>query len=159
MDRVQRITQAYSQAPWRKQMQRVGLFLLLLVFVALVAGIYLSVTARAATVGREVLMMQDDIERMQRENADMVTQLADLRASTRMEERAKALGFEPLQKGQATYLVVPGYVRPEGVTLAPPPSPVTAVAASLPPDFTESLVDWLRQQVKKPGLGLLEVRP
>lgn len=159
MDRVQRITQAYSQAPWRKQMQAVGLFLLVLVFVALIAGIYLSVTARAATTGRQVLLMQDDIERMKRENADLVTQLADLKASTRMKDRATALGFEPIQKGQATYLVVPGYVRPEGVTLAPPPAPVTAVAASLPPDFTQSLVEWVQQQALPAALDLLEARP
>jgi hypothetical protein len=103
--------------------------------------------------------MQNDIERMQRENADLITQLADLKASTRMEERARALGFEPLQKGQATYLVVPGYIRPEGVTLAPPPATVTAVAASLPPDFTQSLVEWVQQQALPAALDMLEARP
>jgi hypothetical protein len=54
MDRVQSLTQAYSQAPWRKQMQIIGLFLLVLVLTALV-GIYLSVTARAAAVGRDLI--------------------------------------------------------------------------------------------------------
>ncbi len=46
MERVYGLTQAYSQAPWRKQLQLIGIFLVVLVFFALVAGIYLSVTAR-----------------------------------------------------------------------------------------------------------------
>lgn len=156
MDRVISLTQAYSQAPWRKQMQVIGLFLLLLVLTALVAGIYLSVTARAATIGREVLLMQGDIEQHQLENADLQTQLAAVESSDQMEQRAKALGFEPIQKDQPLYLVVSGYVRRDRVTLAPPPAPVTVVAASLPPDFTQSLFDWLRQHTSLPVGNLLE---
>ena len=38
MERVERYSQAYSQAPWRKQVQLLGLFLLIVVFMALVAG-------------------------------------------------------------------------------------------------------------------------
>jgi cell division protein FtsL len=151
MDRVRSLTQAYSQTPWRKQMQIIGLFLLILVLVSLVAGIYLSVTARAATIGREVLQMQSNIETLTRENADLETQLASMKSAGRLEERARALGFEPIQKDQALFLVVPGYVRPERVTLAPPPAPVTAVAASLPPNFTQSLVDWLRERIALPA--------
>lgn len=157
MNRVQNLTQAYSQAPWRKQMQVIGLFLLLLVLTALVSGIYLSVTARAATIGREVLLMQGDIEQLQLDNADLQTQLAAAKSSDQMEKRAKALGFEPILKDQALYLVVPGYVRRDRVTLAPPPAPVTVIAASLPPDFTQSLFDWLRQHTSLPVGNLLEV--
>ncbi len=159
MDRVRNITQAYSQAPWRKQMQIIGLFLLILVFAALVAGIYLSVTARAATMGREVLPMQSDVEGLQLENADLTTQLAILNSANTMEARAQALGFKPVEKDQAMYLIVPGYVSNDHVVLAPPPAPVTAIAAALPPDFTESLFDWVRQHVSLPKGGLLEVLP
>ena len=159
MDRVQSITQAYSQAPWRKQMQVIGLFLLILVLTALVAGIYLSVTARAAAVGREILLMQSDIERLKLENADLGTQLAILTSSNQMEQRARSMGFALIEKGQTTYLVTPGYVRPDRVTLAPPPAPVTVVAASLPPDFTQSLFDWVRQRVTLSEAGILEVLP
>ncbi len=42
MDGVRQLTQAYSQAPWRKQLQILGLFLLVVVLAALVAGIYLK---------------------------------------------------------------------------------------------------------------------
>jgi cell division protein FtsL len=159
MDRVQSLTQAYSQAPWRKQMQLIGLFLLILVLTALVAGIYLSVTARAAAVGREILLMQGDIERLKLENADLGTQLAILKSSNQMEQRAMSMGFVTIEKGQTEYLVTPGYFRPDRVTLAPPPAPITVVAASLPPDFTQSLFDWIGQKVALSEAGFLEVLP
>ena len=42
MNHLENLAQSYSQAPWRKQLQLIGLFSLFLVSVALVAGIYLS---------------------------------------------------------------------------------------------------------------------
>jgi len=38
---MDKFTQSYSQAPWRKQLQFIGLFSLILVFVALVAPLAL----------------------------------------------------------------------------------------------------------------------
>ena len=58
MDNIQQFTQAYTQAPWRKQLHMIGTILLALVSAAIVAGIYLNVTARAAAEGREIQDMQ-----------------------------------------------------------------------------------------------------
>src|SRR5512136_2085308 len=58
MTRTNKTTHAYLQAPWRKQTYMIGVILLLLVCVAIIAGIYLNVTARAAAVGREIQEMQ-----------------------------------------------------------------------------------------------------
>jgi cell division protein FtsL len=147
MNPVKSVTQAYSQAPWRKQVKYIVLSLLMVVFAALVAGVYLSVTARAATYGREILLMQTKIDDQELVIADMKTQLADITSATAMQNRASDLGFEPIEKGQAEYILVPGYTPREALNLAPPPSPVTAVAASLPPGYTESLIDWVRQRL------------
>lgn len=147
MNSVRSLTQAYSQAPWRKQMKFIVLSLLAVVFVALVAGVYLSVTARAATIGREILTMQAQIDQVQLTNADLQNQLAMITSMSMMEKRAKELGFEPIEKGQQVYIVVPGYIPRQKVNLAPPPAPLTPVAASLPSDYTESLLDWLRQHL------------
>ena len=147
MNPVKNITQAYSQAPWRKQVKYIIVALLMVVFAALVAGVYLSVTARAATYGREILMMQTKIDEQELVIADMKTQLADITSATAMEKRASGLGFQPIEKGQAEYILVPGYIPREELTLAPPPGPVTTVAAALPPGYTESLIDWIRQRL------------
>ena len=59
---TQRLTQAYRQTPWRTQLQWIGLFLLALILLATVAGIYLSVSAGAAAVGREIQQLEYERE-------------------------------------------------------------------------------------------------
>ncbi|HEX9091996.1 MAG TPA: hypothetical protein VF831_10930, partial [Anaerolineales bacterium] len=58
MKKEKHLTHAYSQTPWRKQTYLIGVILLFLVCAAIVAGIYLNVTARAAAVGRQIQEMQ-----------------------------------------------------------------------------------------------------
>jgi cell division protein FtsB len=147
MNNVQRITQAYDQTPWRQQVQGIGLFLLVLVLGSLVAGIYLNVTARAATVGRQIQQLNADIERIERINADLQTQLAQLTSEVEMEKRAREMGFRPVEPGEAVFVVVPGYQSQEPIVLAPSPQPSVALNSPLPPDFTESLWDWFRDQI------------
>ncbi len=159
MNGVRQLTQAYSQAPWRKQLQILGLFLLVLVLAAVIAGIYLNVTARAATYGREILMMQSDIEELNLINADLKTRLAMVTSATEMEKRALEMGFEHLDRYEVAYLVVPGYIPRQGAVIAPPPKPTVIVAASLPADYTESLFDWLRVRLVPALRRLMEVKP
>ncbi|HVN54070.1 MAG TPA: hypothetical protein VMT46_07040, partial [Anaerolineaceae bacterium] len=71
MNNVTKIVQKYRQAPWRVQRQWIGLFLLGSVLVAIVAGIYLSITTRADLAGREIQNLNADILDKQRENADL----------------------------------------------------------------------------------------
>lgn len=158
MENVRNLTQAYSQAPWRKQMMFIGLFLLVVIFAALVAGIYLDVTARTATIGREIQLMDEQIEALKLTNADLESKLAFMNSMEEMERRARSLGFERQEKEQAIFLVVPGYVPRQHVRLAPPPGPVKAVAAALPSVFTESLFDWFQRSVLPMRSHLLEVR-
>jgi len=62
MDQIHKITQAYSQTPWRKQVRMIGIFLLVLVVVATVASVYLNVRARTVALGRELQWMQVTIK-------------------------------------------------------------------------------------------------
>ena len=159
MENFRNLTQAYSQAPWRKQLKFIGLFLLLVVFVALIAGIYLDVTARTATIGREILIMKKEIDALELVVSDLETQLAFMTSSNEMEKRAIGLGFQPVEMNQAIYIVVDGYPSDVYVNLAPPPETVKTVAANLPPDYTESLFDWLGQNVLPPIDEVLGVIP
>jgi hypothetical protein len=141
---------AYQQAPWRVQLHMVGVFSLVLVMIGLVAGIYLNVTARAATIGREILEMQEDILMLERINADLETKLASLTSIESMELRAQELGFRPLVPGESHYLLVSGYRGRQVVKLAPPPGPVLSSIPDLPPEFTQTLYDWLREFTLQP---------
>ena len=151
MNTVRSVTQAYSQTPWRRQVMVIVLSLLFVVFATLVAGVYLSVTARAATMGREILMMQSDIDELGLVNEDLSTQLAYLNSASEMAKRADVLGFVPIEKDQQIFVMVPGYIRRGQVNLAPPPGPVIPVAASMPAGYSESLVDWLLERFLSAG--------
>ena len=164
MHNVQKITQAYSQAPWRKQVQWIGAFLLVLVFVWLLAALYLDVTARAATIGREIQEMQmgqvetvntqPDLERrlsieeLKRQNANLQAQLAYLLSEETMKKRARMLGYEAIETGTLEYIEVPGYIPPQTVTLAPPPGPTVPGTETQVTIIKSSLLNWVEDQFR-----------
>ena len=160
MYRVQSITQAYSQAPWRKQLQWIGLFMLVLILLAMVAGIYLSVSARASTAGREIQIMYRQMEDVSRNIEDLETQLAFMLSNTEMEKRAEELGFYPIESEEIFYILVPGYVEPKQVILAEPPGSSLPSSPTISPEYTQSLFDWLSERVFYPASPLVrEVEP
>jgi hypothetical protein len=145
MDRLETLAQTYNQAPWRNQLRIIGLFSLILVLIALVAGIYLTVSARSAAVGRSIQKSQRDLSRLDREIEDLQSQLAIILSSREMQLRAEYLGYQPIISEQIVYLDIPGYTARQTAQLAPasqrnpPPAPV------MPPQYTESLLVWLRR--------------
>jgi hypothetical protein len=138
-----RIVQAYRQAPWRIQVQWIGLFALGLLLVALVAGFYLNITTRAANAGGDVQTMLYQVQSEEREIADLNARLAMLMSAGVMEKRAQDLGFIPIEAGQPKYLPIPGYVSDETPNLAPPPATGVVEAPLILPDYTQSLWDWI----------------
>lgn len=160
MYRVQSITQAYSQAPWRKQLQWIGLFMLALILVAMVAGIYLSVSARASTAGREIQILYGQMEDVSRNIEDLETQLAFMLSNTEMEKRAEELGFFPVDSSEIFYILVPGYTDPHQVILAEPPGTQLPSSPTIAQEYTQSLFDWLSERVIYPASPLIrEVEP
>ncbi len=144
------IIHAYKQAPWRVQRQYVGAFLLTVIVLALVAALYLDVTARTALAGREIQDLQVQITAMQRTNADLETELANVTASAVMQRRALELGYRPVEPGELDYVFVPGYVAPEpAILLAAVDS--TLRSDSLPDVYSQSLLEWLDERVKFEG--------
>src|SRR5215208_2488896 len=87
------IIHAYKQAPWRVQRQWIGAFLLIVIGAAMIAALYLDVTARAALTGRDIQDLRIEITTIQRGNADLETQLADLTSTAVMQQRAVQLGY------------------------------------------------------------------
>jgi cell division protein FtsB len=160
MYRVENLTQAYSQAPWRKQLQWIGLFMLVLIMIAMVAGIYLSVSAQASTAGREIQIMYADMDEMRRNIENMESQFAYLVSNAEMEKRAEKLNFSPVAAGEIFYILVPGYSKPDQVTLANPSSNMRPATPTISPEYTQSLFDWLQERVFDPASPLVrEVEP
>jgi cell division protein FtsL len=141
------LVQAYKQAPWRTQIQWIGIFLLVLVGVAVVAGVYLMISGRAAATGRRIQSLEAEISALEMEINDLKTQYAQVSSAKSLSERAEALNMTLLDPLKAMYIEVPGYVPPSQPALAPPPAVEDISTPVLLPEFTASLWDWLRLQV------------
>ena len=153
MDTTNRLNHAYSQAPWRVQRQWVSIFLLIVLTFAMIATLYLMVTSQAAIVGREIQDLRLAIIQTENTNANLQTEFARLTSSDEMERRAYALGFRPVKPDEMEYLYVPGYVVPKAVALAAAPE-LQPSLPSLPPEYTQSLLDWLNERLQSPVGGL-----
>lgn len=163
LNRVQQFTRAasnaYSQAPWRKQTQMIGIFTIFVTILALVASVYLNITARTAAAGRDIEGFQNAEKVLNQQISDLQTQLATITSGMEMEKRALALGFQPVVMNQATYLVVPQYAGRQTVSLASAAVPELASAAVMPPEYTESLLDWFFRQLKNGTFSGIRVQP
>ena len=144
------IIHAYKQAPWRVQRQWVGVFLLIVIGGAMISALYLDVTARAAVAGREIQDLRLEITTVQRGNADLETQLANLTSTATMQQRAVALGYRPVRPGELDYVAVPGFVRPEpDILLAA--EDTTPRVQTQPAEYTQSLLEWFDQRIQFGG--------
>jgi hypothetical protein len=92
---TQNMTQAYQQTPWRIQLQRFGLFLLGLIVVGLVAGLYLYITAESVSAGVTIQDLEWEKETIQRRISNLKSEIGFLSSAIEMENRAFELGFRP----------------------------------------------------------------
>lgn len=153
MEPISHFTHAYSQAPWRVQRQWVSFFLLIVLGFAIIATLYLTVTSQAAIVGREIQDLRQKITDTQRTNADLQTQLAHITSKTEIEKRAYMLGFRPVEPNELGYLKVQGFVPSTGATLAAAPE-IQPSTPNIPPEYTQSLLDWLDERLQTQGGGI-----
>jgi cell division protein FtsL len=142
---TQHLIQAYQQAPWRSQVQAIGLFLLGLVVAALVAGLYLSISAQTSAEGIAIQDLETQREGLERQIADLKTQVGLLTSASQMQQRAKGLGYQVTDPQNTTYMVVPSYPGRQAAELAPTNAPQTQTRSLLKSNYTESLWEWLFQ--------------
>lgn len=157
MDRIENIALAYSQAPWRQQLRIIGLFSLGLVFIGLVAGIYLMVSANTVTVGRDIQAKQSELDKIDREIEEMKSQLAHTQSTEAMQARALSMGFRPVSGEDLIFLPVPGYVERQPAVLAPYSIRQVTGATYVPARYTETIFDWLKREMRWTPASLLGV--
>ncbi len=147
---------AHALAPWRAQRQWIGVVLLAVIGLGMTAALYLDVTSEAAITGRQIQRLRINIVETELVNADLQSQLAESTSTESMEQRARALGFEPVDQGDLEYMPVPGYVAPEPVILVRAGA-MRPAAASMAPEYSESLFDWIGRALTSPtGSGWAE---
>jgi len=144
---VDNFVHAYRQAPWRIQVQWIGAFLLGIFGFALVAALYLDITSQAGMAGRSIQEMTAEMTVIQHTNADLQNKLAETTSTYSMEQRALALGYQPVEPDQVEYIIVPGYAAPRPAILASMPA-LRPAAPSQPTEYTQSLFEWLDQRLR-----------
>jgi hypothetical protein len=77
---------------------------LILALVGLLAALYLAQASEIATTGRHIESLRQQCDELQRENAELLDQVAIEGSLPRLQERATRLGFVPA--AQAEYLQV-----------------------------------------------------
>jgi cell division protein FtsL len=142
-----RLLQAYKQAPWRVQMQWIGLFLLALVILAALAGLYLSINSKAAAAGRHIQSLESNIEDINNNIAEFTTDLAEAESTKRMMTRAKELGFTLINPQTAIYLKIPGYIPDDDLLLAPVGVDIITETPIIQSSYKDSLWDWFVKNI------------
>ncbi|MCX7837945.1 MAG: hypothetical protein N2559_00590 [Anaerolineae bacterium] len=101
--------------------------LILVGVIALVGLLYLAQSTHATLTGKRVVKLQQRLEMLRRENAQLEYEIAVLTAPHRIAERATRLGLRPLTPTQAKYIVITDYpamfsATPSAMTSTSPPS-------------------------------------
>jgi len=143
---------AYSQAPWRVERHWISVSLLIVLGFAMIATLYLMVTSQAAIVGREIQFLREEIITTEHKTADLRSRLARLTSKNEIEKRAYALRFRPIEPEELEYLYVPGYAILNGALLATAPG-LQPSPPSTPPEYTQSLLDWVGGRIQTPSRG------
>lgn len=150
------ILQAYKQAPWRIQLQWIGLFLLGLVLIASITGVYLSISAQAAASGRKIQSLERQISNINNEIAELTAELAAAKSVENMKNRAEALGYVPLNPHQAVYLEISGYNPHADLVLAPPRVNIISESPTVLSSYRTSLWEWLVQNIWQTPSGEIQ---
>lgn len=138
----------------RVQQQWVISFVVIIGMLALLAGLYLNITATASIAGRQIQSLEAEITANEQVNADLETRIATLMSNAILEQRAEALGFSPAERTTLQYMVVPGYFPPQPVNMVSAAAPNQVISAS--PEFNETLIDWITRQIEIASIPLAE---
>ena len=105
--------------------------LLLFGLIALIGLIYLGQNGQATMTGRRTQDLQDQLTRIERENAQLEVDIAQFTLPTRIADRARVLGFRPATINKTVFVVVKNY--PVDTKPAAAPTAPVAAASSFDP--------------------------
>ena len=95
----------------------------ILALAALVGAIYVSQASRIAGAGRQVQILQNELDDLKRQNAELEQDIAEAQSLERVQQEAIRLGFVRAAPEDIEYVVVEGY--PQATAPSPLPSPTS----------------------------------
>ncbi len=134
--------QAYKQAPWRRQIQSIGLSLLPVVAIAVIISLYLIISGQAAAAGLRIMNLHYEEEEILRTIANQRTKLGWITSYSQMQKRAEKMGFEAVSEINVHYITIAGYQGHNAVLIAPPPGIENESALLVNELYNQSLSNW-----------------
>ena len=141
------LNQAYSNSPRRQKLQIIGSVFMAIVITALMLILYLVVSARVVSMGRQLQQAKDEIDQLVYQSVNYRNQIAQLSRFDLMEEKAIELGFRAPYPGEVFYVPVPGYQQgPEThVEIQQDTRPAVINVNLL--EYHQSLIEWVGEQL------------
>src|SRR5262245_49314290 len=93
--------------PWRLDSKAALGFVLILITFSLVGWLYLTQASAVTTTSYRIDEMRLELDQIKNQNATLILEIAELETLSRVEARARELGFEPTTA--VHYLSVPNY--------------------------------------------------
>jgi len=143
---TQKIVQAYQQAPWRIRVQRIAAVLLVVVLIGITSGVYLYISSQSAEAGLMIWEYEKEIKSSKSRITELQTELAELTSYSRMEAKAQEMGFHRIAKGEAKFILVPGFYGREIARLSEGNPMRSGEQIVIRPAYTQSLSEWLYQK-------------
>ncbi|MCD6576463.1 MAG: hypothetical protein J7K66_00445 [Anaerolineaceae bacterium] len=134
--------QAYKQAPWRRQIQSIGLSLLPVVAITVIISLYLIISAQSAAAGLQIMDLHYEEEGILRKIANQRTQLAQITSYIQMKKRAEEMGYEAVPASNVHYIKIAGYRGRDAILIAPPPGIENKSVLPINELYNQSLSNW-----------------
>lgn len=117
--------------------------LLAIILASLIGWLYLAQASWTASIGRRIQKLEKEKARLKRENAHLLSQIAELEAPSRLLARAQEMGF--VRPERVEHVIVPYY-----------PTPTPAMSAEEKPSVASEggVGYWLESLLSKFALRL-----
>jgi len=141
------LNQAYSNSPRRQKLQIIGSVFMAILIAAVMLILYLVVSARVVSMGRQLQQAKDEIDQLVYQGVNYRNQIAQLSRFDVMELKAVEMGFRAPYPGEVFYVPVPGYkLGPEThVEILQDTRPAVINVNLL--EYHQSLIDWVGEQL------------
>lgn len=128
--------------PSNAQPQFVAVIVLLALVTLIIGGLYLAQATTNITTVRDIELLRQERQRLERENEQLKADIARLESIDNRMNRAATLGFQPAGPEDIQYLIVDGYEYRKPTAI---PTQVL-VPTVTPQSYDEDFAGWLRHQ-------------
>lgn len=142
------LVQAYSNSPRRQKLQIIGSVFMVIVISAVMLILYLIVSAKVVSVGRQVQVAKDEIDQLVYLSVNYQKQIIELTKFDVMEVRAEEMGYRAPYPGEVFYVPVEGYEADfEPPVVIQEESQPTVIDVNRH-EYHQGLIGWVGEQIR-----------